>query len=84
MAELQQCVHRGSERISGICGRLMCCLAFESEQYREMMKEYPQIGAKVAYKSQKGVVKDINVMSEEVKIELEDKSVIFVNKHEIK
>jgi cell fate regulator YaaT (PSP1 superfamily) len=31
MAEAQQVVHRGSERISGMCGRLMCCLSYEYE-----------------------------------------------------
>jgi len=84
MAKIQQIAHRGSERISGICGRLMCCLAYESEQYRELMKEYPQIGEEIQYKGQKGVVKEMNLMTGGVGVELEGKSVIFINKDELK
>lgn len=37
-ARVQQMRQRGSDRISGICGRLKCCLGFEAEQYRENLK----------------------------------------------
>ena len=44
MAEAQQVVHRGSERISGCCGRLMCCLQYEYKGYKEMSEKMPAIG----------------------------------------
>jgi len=47
MAEAQQIAHRGSERLSGSCGRLMCCLQFENEGYKEMAKDLPPIGSVV-------------------------------------
>jgi cell fate regulator YaaT (PSP1 superfamily) len=47
MAEAQQVVHRGSERISGMCGRLMCCLAYEYEGYKEMAGKLPPLGTKL-------------------------------------
>jgi cell fate regulator YaaT (PSP1 superfamily) len=53
MAEIQQMAHRGSERISGQCGRLMCCLAFEQKHYEELVKNLPPLGSK--YKSNKGM-----------------------------
>ncbi len=37
-AKIQQIGQRGSDRISGLCGRLKCCLGFEAEQYRENFK----------------------------------------------
>lgn len=39
MAEDQAISHRGSDRLSGLCGRLMCCLAFEVEQYQKDKKD---------------------------------------------
>ena len=38
-ARVQQMGQRGSDRISGLCGRLKCCLGFEVEQYREKIKK---------------------------------------------
>ena len=49
MAENQQIAHRGSERLSGSCGRLMCCLRYENEGYAELAKNLPPIGSKVIY-----------------------------------
>jgi len=56
MAEIQGCSHRGSDRISGICGRLMCCLAYEQCGYKELSKKLPPIGAKVNVDGKRGVV----------------------------
>jgi len=84
MAKVQQIAHRGSERISGVCGRLMCCLAYEADQYRELLESFPQIGAEIRHKGKKGIVREISAMTGEVKIELEDRSILFVNKEELK
>ncbi len=56
MADLQQVAHRGSDRISGVCGRLMCCLNYEEEGYEECAKKLPPLGAKVDVDGEKGVV----------------------------
>lgn len=69
MAEAQQVVHRGSERISGICGRLMCCLAYEQAGYEESQKKLPPIGAKVNVDGQRGVVIGHHVLKESVDVE---------------
>lgn len=83
MAKVQQIAHRGSERISGVCGRLMCCLAFEEEQYRKLAEQFPKHGEKVKYKGKPALVKDLNLMSGKVGIELEDKTFTFVDKNEL-
>jgi cell fate regulator YaaT (PSP1 superfamily) len=56
MAEAQQVVHRGSDRISGMCGRLMCCLSFEYQGYRDLAGEMPPLGTKVKVENKLGTV----------------------------
>lgn len=55
-ADDQQVVHRGSERLSGICGRLKCCLAYEEEHYQELIKKLPPVGTRVKTKHGRGEV----------------------------
>ncbi len=84
MARCQFISHRGSERISGLCGRLMCCLSYEAKQYQEMMKELPQRGDIVDISGEKGRVIEQLTLSRKLKVELEDKSIAFVSVDEIK
>lgn len=56
MAEAQQVAHRGSDRISGMCGRLMCCLSFEYEGYKQLDKELAPIGTKIKVQNKIGTV----------------------------
>ncbi len=69
MAEVQQVAHRGSERISGICGRLVCCLAYEEEGYKELLKRLPPIGVKVSVDGKRGLVVGHNVLKQSVNVE---------------
>ena len=69
MADLQQCAHRGSERISGICGRLMCCLAYEQEGYEMMQKTMPKIGTKVNVDGKRGIIRGQNILKQSVRVE---------------
>lgn len=69
MAEEQQVVHRGSDRISGICGRLMCCLAFEQEGYKELAQKLPPLGSKVNVDGKKGTVVGHHILRQAVNVE---------------
>ena len=69
MAENQQVVHRGSDRISGTCGRLMCCLAYENIGYQELAKNLPPIGKRVRVSGKYGVVVGHNILKQSVKVE---------------
>ena len=69
MAEVQQVVHRGSERISGMCGRLMCCLAFEEKGYEELAKNMPSLGAKVNVDGKKGIVVGHHILKQSVNVQ---------------
>ena len=71
MAELQQCVHRGSERISGICGRLMCCLAYEEEGYKKLAQNLPPLDSEVKIEGKKGRVVAQHILKQTVDVLLD-------------
>lgn len=72
MAELQQCVHRGSERISGICGRLMCCLSYEEEGYKKLAENLPPVDSFVKVEGRKGRVLARYILKQTVKVLLDE------------
>ncbi len=58
-------------KISGLCGRLMCCLAFEYDIYKELAKEFPKVGEKVrTVEGIEGEVISANIMDKKVIISL--------------
>lgn len=57
--------------ITGMCGRLRCCLVYEYEQYRTAMKEMPRRGKRVVTKEGEGKVIKVNPLKETVLIALE-------------
>ena len=62
-------------KISGICGRLMCCLKYENDIYMEFRKGMPEVGEKVRTPEGVGKVVDTNLLERIVKVRLfvEDK-----------
>ncbi len=58
-------------KISGCCGRLMCCLGYESEQYRQMKQKLPKPGQRVVTPNGEAVVTGRNLIKETVTVELE-------------
>jgi len=72
MAKIQRMDTKGSSKISGLCGKLMCCLAYELEQYKELSKKLPPIGQKIKLKEGIGEVVDQNVLKQTILLELED------------
>ncbi len=71
-AKDQMVAHRGSDRLSGQCGRLKCCLAYEEDFYREELKNYPKIGEKVKTKSGTGYVIGLNILSKTFDVRIKD------------
>jgi cell fate regulator YaaT (PSP1 superfamily) len=59
-------------KISGVCGRLMCCLAYEYDIYVDFRKKAPKCGTKVITKKGTGTVQELNVLKEQVIVKLED------------
>jgi len=58
-------------KISGVCGRLMCCLGYEIENYREMKSKMPPVGQQVSTPSGMATVAGGNPLKETVMVELE-------------
>lgn len=57
-------------KISGICGRLMCCLKYENDIYMELRKGLPDHGEKVKTKDGVGKVVDTNILCSKVMVRL--------------
>ena len=59
-------------KISGLCGRLMCCLGYEIEHYTEAAKQLPKVGAEVGTPEGKATVASLNMLKMQVRVKLDD------------
>ena len=57
-------------KISGICGRLMCCLQYENETYCHLKKGMPDVGERITTRDGKAVVTDVNILENKIKTRL--------------
>ncbi len=58
-------------KISGTCGRLMCCLKYEQEAYEDLLKITPKMGAYVKTKDGRGTVVDVNLLTGVLRVRLD-------------
>ena len=58
-------------KISGACGRLMCCLKYEQEAYQDLLKNTPKVNAIVSTPDGKGVVIDQNLLTRKLTVRLD-------------
>ena len=70
-------------KISGRCGRLMCCLRYEDEAYEEMKHTLPKKGTLIATTKGVGEVVDYDILQQKVTMESKDKKLVVVTKKEI-
>ncbi len=59
-------------KISGTCGRLMCCLKYEQEAYEDLMKDAPRVDSFVETPDGAGTVISVNTLREKVRVRLDD------------
>ena len=59
-------------KISGNCGRLMCCLKYENEVYEEKLKNLPSVGAIVKTEDGEGEVDSIETLKEKVRVKMKE------------
>ena len=59
-------------KISGNCGRLMCCLKYEQEVYEEKINRLPRIGAIVKTEDGEGTVEGVETLKERIRVKLKD------------
>ena len=69
----EQGLSLSSSKISGCCGRLMCCLRFEHETYEREIKLTPPVDSIVETSDGRGVVTENNPIAGTVKVRLDDK-----------
>lgn len=79
MAADQNLGQMGSNRVIGCCGKLMCCLRYELDFYRERKATMPVIGSLLATPKGKGIVKNQNIIENKVTVLLEDKTYLEVD-----
>ena len=73
MAKIQS-LSLNPTKISGSCGRLMCCLRYEQDAYEELIKKVPKQGAFVETKDGYGTAVQVNLLRQTVKVKLDDES----------
>ena len=61
-------------KISGLCGRLMCCLGYENDYYADACKKVPKLGSEVGTPEGNGTVVNINMLKMTVRVRIEDKA----------
>lgn len=71
-------------KISGLCGRLMCCLGYENDYYAEAGRQFPKLGASVGTPDGKGIVVNINMLKMQVRVRIEDKQKDIISYHDYK
>ncbi len=59
-------------KISGTCGRLMCCLKYEQEAYTDLLKRTPKIGAIVKTPLGRGLVVENNLLTQTLKVKMDN------------
>ena len=59
-------------KISGNCGRLMCCLKYENEVYEEKLKNLPNVGAIVKTEDGEGEVDSIETLKEKIRVKMKE------------
>ena len=62
-----------SAKVSGACGRLMCCLRYEHETYEEALKRTPSVGSVVMTKDGQGTVVETRPLAEEIRVRFTEK-----------
>ena len=81
----QQNISLNPSKISGNCGRLMCCLKYEQEAYEEKLAKLPKVGAIVKTEEDgEGVVDSVEILKEKVKVKFKDKDGFFYKKFDAK
>lgn len=71
-------------KISGTCGRLMCCLKYEQDSYEDLLKHTPKVGAIVKTAEGRGVVEEVNLLTGKLRVKMDkNDNVVVVKKDDI-
>ena len=65
-------------KINGCCGRLLCCLNYEDETYKQYAKDLPNVGDEVETEHGKGKVINVNILKRSYNVDLGDNNIIEI------
>ncbi len=71
------------QKISGTCGKLLCCINFENDLYTELKKNLPDVGDFVITEKGKGKVMTSDCLNEVFKVKFDEDTICFISKSEI-
>ena len=71
-------------KLSGNCGRLMCCLKYEDNVYEEKLSRLPHVGAIIKTEDGTGIIDSVETLAERVRVKLEDGDNITYKKYNVK
>lgn len=83
----EQSLSLNPTKISGTCGRLMCCLKYEQNCYEELLAITPKVGALVETSEGRGIVEDANLLTGVLKVKLDknpDAAAIAFKREDVK
>ncbi len=80
----EQNISLNPSKISGNCGRLMCCLKYEQNVYEEKAKKLPNIGAIVKTPDGQGEVEGLETLKEVVKVKIKDGEIFKIKRYDSK
>ena len=79
----EQNISLNPSKISGNCGRLMCCLKYEQDVYEEKLKRLPKIGAIVKTEEGTGEVSSVETLKEVLRVKYKDGDEFYFKKHPV-
>ncbi len=65
-------------KLSGHCGKLICCLKYEDDAYTELKEGYPRLGTRIIYNNEQFKITSMNVLTRQIKLE-NSETVVFVD-----
>jgi cell fate regulator YaaT (PSP1 superfamily) len=70
-------------KISGVCGRLFCCLNYENSVYEDIRREMPKIKDRIVLPQGEGTIIEIDLLKEKVKVELDNGNRVILTKSQL-
>jgi cell fate regulator YaaT (PSP1 superfamily) len=80
----EQNISLNPSKISGNCGRLMCCLKYEQEVYEEKLAKLPRVGAIVKTEDGEGEVVSVEILKEQLRVKITNGEDYTIKKYDAK
>ncbi len=74
---------KGSSKLSGACSKLLCCLKYEVDAYRDLRKGMPEISRRVKTKKGEGIVIALDILNQKAKVLFENNESMVLDVKEI-